>query len=81
MNQVTLYVPGICCMNVNHSIEQEIKALNGIISYKGTLPKGKIVIEYTHRLISSQEITDIIKERGFSIVKKIQREKTVDIYN
>ena len=81
MNQVTLYVPGICCLNMNHSIEQEIKSLKGIISYKGTLPKGKIVIEYTNSQVSSREISHIIEDRGFSIVKKIQREKTVDIYN
>jgi len=81
MNQVTLYVPGICCMNMNHSIEQEIKALKGIISYKGTLPKGKIIIEYTQSLVNSKEITHIIEDRGLSIGKKVQRNKNVDIYN
>jgi copper chaperone CopZ len=81
MNQVILYVPGICCMNMNQSIEHEIKAKKGIISYKGTLPKGKIVIEYTHSLVSSKEITQIIEERGFAIAKKVQKETNYDIYN
>ncbi|PFO08384.1 hypothetical protein COJ85_03855 [Bacillus sp. AFS076308] len=81
MYQVTLYVLGICCINSIHSIEQELKALCGIISFKGSMPKGKIVIKYKPSLISSKEIINSIEERGFAIAKKIQHEQNNEIYN
>lgn len=81
MHQVTLYVMGICCFNRFHSIEEGVRALSGIISFKGSLPKGKIVIKFKPSLVSHMEIINRIEEEGYQIAKKVRQESYCEIYN
>jgi copper chaperone CopZ len=74
MYRITLYVPGICCFDRLHSIEKEIRGFAGIISFKSSMPKGKLVIEFKPSLVSSMKIIESIEEHGFTVVKKDQRE-------
>ncbi|WP_458415382.1 heavy-metal-associated domain-containing protein [Schinkia sp. CFF1] len=66
---------GISCLNCIPSIEKEIHDLNGIFSFKGMLPKGKIVIKFNPSVVSSENIVDRIENKGFSVVKTIQKEE------
>jgi copper chaperone CopZ len=75
MNHLTLFVIGISCLNCVHKIEKEIKDLRGIFSFKGKLPKGKIVIEFNPSLVSTRNIIDRIEKEGFSVVKTVQKEE------
>ena len=81
MYQVTLYVLGICCFESLNSIEKEIKGLCGVTSFKSTMPKGKLVIEFKPSLVRSTKIIDRIKEQGFAVVKKDQKEYCFEMYN
>ncbi|WP_338473053.1 heavy-metal-associated domain-containing protein [Niallia sp. XMNu-256] len=81
MYQITLYVLEISCLKSFHSIEKEIKGLGGIISFKSSLPKGKLVIKFKPSLISSLQIINMIEEKGLVIFKKEQREYCYGIYN
>lgn len=81
MYQVTLYILGVCCLDRIQFVEKELKGLCGIISFKGFMPKGKLVIEYKPSSISSKEIIDRIENHGFAVVKKEQKEFCFDIYN
>lgn len=79
--QVTLYILGISQIDNYYSIEKKITGLGGIISIKGSLPKGKIVIEFKPNFVSTKEIVNIIENLGFAVVKNIQREYCFDKYN
>lgn len=81
MYEVTLYVLGACCLERIRLVENEIKGLYGILTYKSSWPKGKIVIDFKPNLISSLEIIDRFEEQGFAVVKKVQREHCFDTYN
>ena len=56
MYRITLYVLGISCLENFYSIEREIKGFGGVISFKSSLPKGKLVIEFKPSQISSRQI-------------------------
>ena len=81
MYQITLYVLGISCLENFYSIEKEIKGFGGVISFKSSLPKGKLVIEFKPSLISSMQIIKRIEAKGLVVYKKNQREYCYGIYN
>ena len=81
MYQITLYVLGICCSERLSSIEKEIKEFAGILSFKSSLLKGKLVIEFKPSVVNSMKIIDRIEEQGFAVVKSEQREYYRELYN
>ena len=81
MYRITLYVLGISCLEKFYSIEREIKGFGGVISFKSSLPKGKLVIEFKPSQISSRQIIERIEDKGLVIYKKDQREYCYGIYN
>lgn len=81
MYRITLYVLGICCFERLYSIEKEIRGFGGIISFKSSLPKGKLVIEFKPSLVSSMNIIERIEEQGFAVVKKDQREYYKELFD
>ncbi|NSL53203.1 heavy-metal-associated domain-containing protein [Calidifontibacillus erzurumensis] len=74
MKRLTMYVLGISCLKCIHLIEEELINLSGIFSFKGLLPKGKIVIEFNPSLVSVTKIIDQIENKGFAVLKTIQKE-------
>ncbi|MGJ7911345.1 cation transporter [Neobacillus sp. LXY-1] len=81
MDQVTVYVMGICCLNSIQTIEQKITSMRGIISFKGLLPKGKIVIKFKPSLVNHMKIIHTIEEHGFAIAKLVHQEQNKEIYD
>lgn len=81
MYQLTLYVLGICCIETLKQIEKEIRCLHGISTFKVSVTKGRIEIEYGPSLICSKEIIDKMEAQGFLIIKKVQSEFYQEIYN
>ena len=81
MYQVTLHVLGICCLDTLSLLEKGVKDLCGIISFKSSLPKGRIVIEFNPSLVSSMKIVDEVENQGFAVVKSVQKEYHHEIYN
>ncbi|WP_394236499.1 hypothetical protein [Niallia oryzisoli] len=81
MTQLTLYVHGITYIDRLRSIEQCIKNLSGIVSVKGTLPKGKIIVKFQQSFVSSMEIINRIEGHGFEVVKKIQKDDGFETFN
>ncbi|MFB6467798.1 hypothetical protein ACE38V_13490 [Cytobacillus sp. Hz8] len=80
-NRATFYILGISSFNQIYLIEKKIKDLCGIISCKGSMPKGKLQVEFKPSIVSDIEIINKIEDQGFSVVKKIQREYYREIYN
>ncbi|WP_428909975.1 hypothetical protein [Niallia sp. Krafla_26] len=81
MYQITLYVLGISCLENYQVVEKEIKGLCGIISCKGSLPKGKIVIEFKPGDVNAKEIINRLERQGLSVWKKVQREFCYQVFN
>jgi copper chaperone CopZ len=81
MYQVTLYVLGICCPEKVNTIENGIRKLGGILTFKSSLLKGRIVVDFKPNYTSANQIIDRIEEQGLAVVKKVQRESCHDIYN
>lgn len=81
MNHLTMYVLGISCLNCIYKIEKEIQDLCGIFSFKGKLPKGKIIIEFNPSLVSTKNIVERIENGGFSVVKIMQKEERVMMFD
>jgi copper chaperone CopZ len=81
MNRVILYVLGVCCVEKIQSIEHSVKSLKGITSFKGSLPKGKLVVEFRPSQVQTAEIIDQIEERGFAVLKNVKEEYVFDTYN
>ena len=81
MYQVTLYVLGISCLEKYDSIEKEIKGMGGILSFKGSLLKGKFIIEFKPGHVCAKEIVKRIENHGFSVWKKVQKEFCFDMFN
>ncbi|WP_077211969.1 heavy-metal-associated domain-containing protein [Bacillus dakarensis] len=81
MYKAILYVPGICCVESFQVIEELLKSLTGINSVRGTLPKGKIVVEFQPSNVSTMDLVKIIEKQGYPVVKNTQKEMNFDIYN
>lgn len=79
--RVTLYVLGICCIDSLSSIKKEVEELVGVISFKGSSLKGKLVIEFKPNSTSTSDIVGKVEDQGFAVVKKVQREFLQEIYN
>lgn len=81
MYKAILYVPGICCVDSFQIIEEVLNSIAGINSVKGTLPKGKIVVEFQPSNISTKDLVNIIEKQGYTVMKNTQKETNFDIYN
>jgi copper chaperone CopZ len=79
--RITLYVLGICCVDSLSSIKKEIEGVVGVLSFKGSSPKGKLVIEFKPNSVSALDIVDKIEDQGFAVIKKVQREYMQEMYN
>lgn len=81
MNHVTMYIYGASCLDCIRLIEKEMIDLGGIFSFKGLMPKGKLFIKYNPSIINISKIVDKIEKIGFSVVKIIQKEERMVMFD
>lgn len=81
MNHVTMYIYGASCLDCIRLIEEEMIDLGGVFSFKGLMPKGKISLKYNPSIINISKIVDKIENIGFSVVKIIQKEERIVIFD
>ncbi len=63
---ITIYVEGMTCGHCVHAVKSAVEELDGVSHAEVSLEDKSAVVSYDPDWISTDEITDIIEEEGYS---------------
>jgi copper chaperone len=67
MAEKTLEVPDMSCGHCKAAVEGELNKLSGVKHSKADVEKGTVEVTYEEGTVTTEHLTDAIKEAGYTV--------------
>jgi len=67
MTEKTLQVPDMHCGHCKAAVESELNKLSGVQRASADVEKGTVEVSYDEGKVSAENLTDAIKEAGYTV--------------